>query len=50
MMECIMRCDRCETELKEAWMECEWKGGGRTHLCKKCTADFNDWLKKGVNE
>ena len=50
MIEYVIKCDRCGIELKEAWMQCDWKMGGTTHLCKKCTADFNRWLREGVKE
>lgn len=40
-------CDRCGAVMENTWTVIRWKSDNLSDLCKKCTADFNKWLKAG---
>ena len=41
------RCDKCGAVMGNTWTVIRWKSDNLSDLCKKCTADFNKWLKEG---
>ena len=47
MIEHILRCDKCNCVMEQEWTRILWRSGNQIDLCKKCTADFNKWLKEG---
>lgn len=43
----VRHCDKCGAVMENTWTVIIWKSGNTSDLCKKCTADFNRWLKEG---
>ena len=42
----VRHCDRCGTTMDNAWTVIRWKSDDLCDLCKKCTIEFNKWLKE----
>lgn len=42
----VRHCDRCGMIMDNAWTVIRWKSDDLSDLCKKCTIEFNKWLKE----